>query len=276
MINKEEVKGDFSVLMSVYYKENAVFLRDCLDSIYSSTLRPGEVILVEDGPLTNELYEVVSHYKEKKALKTVRLESNKGLGIALNIGLKECKYELVARMDADDICEPERFMKEYNYLIENKDTVMIGGSIIEYTEDLLTVIGERSVPVSHEEIINKCYLRNPFNHMTVMFRKSAIISIGGYKDHPLMEDYNLWLRLISTGAKVINLSDILVKVRGGNKMVIRRSGITYIKSEYRLMKLINELKITSRKRSYVIFLIRAALRILPVTILSKIYSHLRK
>lgn len=275
MTNMQE-QNLFSVLISVYFKEKPEYLLQCLFSIYSNTLIPAEVVLVEDGPLTQELYNVINFFQHKYGFKTVRLENNQGLGIALNIGLNECTYDIVARMDSDDICEPDRFAKQYNYMITHQDIHLIGGAIIEFSEDLKTKIGNRLVPCDYKDILNKCYIRNPFNHMTVMFRKKTIISVGGYQEHLLMEDYNLWLRLIASGAKVENLPDILVRVRAGQSMIARRSGMHYVISEYKLMQLVAKLKITSKTRAFSIFLLRAVLRCLPVNLLAKIYSYSRR
>lgn len=267
--------GEFTVLISVYYKEKPQYLNDCLKSIYSSTLNPAEVILVKDGPLSNELNDVIDFFVLNNRLKVICLEENKGLGIALNIGLHECNYKLVARMDADDICEPERFRKQYTHLIDNPYVNLLGGNITEYSEDFTSCQGLRTVPSSYDEIRNKCHLRNPFNHMTVMFRKEAILSVGGYKEHQFMEDYNLWLRLIASGNIVENLNESLVKVRAGHQMIKRRSGLSYIKSEYKLMKLINELKLTNRFESLAVFLMRSFIRCLPHNLLHKVYILLR-
>lgn len=269
-------KDLFSVLISVYSKEKPQYLLECLDSIYSGLLVPEEVVLVEDGPLTEELYEVIDVFKKKYGLKTVLLEENKGLGIALNIGLNNCSHDIVARMDSDDICVPDRFLRQYNYMITNPEIALLGGGIVEFSEDLKTRIGVRSVPCGYNNIVKKCYIRNPFNHMTVMFRKSSIFSVGGYQAHYFMEDYNLWLRLIANRAKVENLPDILVHVRAGEGMISRRKGIAYVMSEYELMKLVNKLKITTKYMSFLIFVLRASSRCLPIHLMAKVYSLFRK
>lgn len=276
-MNNEKIRiGAFSVLMSVYCKEKPQYLSDCLESIYASTLLPQEIILVKDGPLSHELNEVIKEFENRKGFKTISLEYNSGLGIALNVGLSECCYDLIARMDADDICEPERFEKQYEHFKKFPELCLLGGCIIEYDASFSTCRGMRKVPLSYQDIISNCYIRNPFNHMTVMFRKSKVLSVGGYKHHPFMEDYNLWLRLIASGYIVENLSDILVKARTGDEMIRRRGGRNYVKSEYELMKLINELKITNKYYSFSIFATRSLTRFLPANLLGKIYSLLRR
>lgn len=274
--NETTLVGEFSVLISVYYKENPLFLKECLESVYASTLLPAEVILVKDGLLTDGLEDVISTFMKKDGFNTVCLDQNHGLGVALNVGLKHCSYDLVARMDADDICEPERFHKQYQYLITNPEVSLLGGYITEYDQNFSCSTGIRTVPCGYQNILSKCYLRNPFNHMTVMFKKETIFDVGNYIDHPLMEDYNLWLRVIKSGKIVDNLPLSLVKVRAGNEMIKRRAGITYIKSEFKLMKLINELKITNRLCSLTVFTMRTLIRCFPRSILGLFYALIRR
>lgn len=275
MTNYDSPVADFSVLMSVYIKENPDFLNESLLSIYTNTLVPTEVILVEDGPLTEDLEKIIDYYRINYGLISVKLEKNSGLGIALNAGIAACNYEIIARMDTDDVCSKDRFEKQISYMQCHTEVALLGGAIAEYSIDLSKETGVRMVPALEDDILKLAVTRNPFNHMTVIFRKNAIIKCGGYQHHLYMEDYNLWLRLIALGYRVANLPDILVKVRAGSEMISRRRGWSYIKSELKLMKLKNKLRIGSKWKTISIFFIRALSRYLPNKILSTLYSALR-
>ena len=154
-------KVKFSVLLSIYYKEKPEYFRECMESIYSQTVLPDEIVLVEDGRLTEELYEAISDYECRPSeinFVTVKLEKNSGLGLALAEGIKHCSNELVARMDTDDICVPDRFEIQLNAFSENPGLDIIGGYISEFSEDMHNIISERTVPLGNNEI--KQYKRN--------------------------------------------------------------------------------------------------------------------
>lgn len=268
----------FSVLLSVYYKESPDFLSDCLKSIIElQSIKPNEIVLVEDGKLTDDLYQVINYWEEQAGslIKRIPLDSNGGLGKALNIGLSHCNNEWVFRMDTDDICFPDRFEKQLTY-IKNKPSVSIfSGQIIEFSDDLSKVTGYRNVPLAHNAIVKLSKTRNPFNHMAVAYKKSVIESVGGYQHHTYMEDYNLWLRVLASGHKSANLNDTLVKVRAGTDMITRRSGKQYIGSEWQLFKLKKDLHCQSTIPAFSTFIARSVPRLLPNKILTKIYSTLR-
>lgn len=270
----------FSVLMSVYYKENEIFLNQSLESVWSNQfLKPNEIVLVLDGPIGADLSRCI--YKWQKIigtkLKVIPLQKNIGLGNALNEGLKHCSYEWVFRMDTDDICKSDRFEKQIQFIMNNPDVVLFGGQIIEFNVDISDADRKKIVPISHNEILDFCKVRSPFNHVSVAFQKSIVELVGGYQHHFLMEDYNLWLRIIGNGYKVSNLPDILLYVRVGNGMHAKRKGLEYIKSEKQLLNLKKELKIQNPIHANIIFLIRSAFRLMPSSLLGKIYNtFLRK
>ena len=167
----------FSVLLSVYYKESAIFLEQCFDSILCQTLQPNEIILVKDGPLTEELETVIKEYASKfSMLKTIPLLKNQGLGKALNEGLKHCTHDLVARMDTDDICKPQRFEKQINIFKYHSEIDVVGSWVDEFTNKPDNLLSTRKLPERHEEIYVYGQKRNPINHPTVMFRKSKVLS----------------------------------------------------------------------------------------------------
>ncbi|MFQ6370359.1 glycosyltransferase [Shewanella sp. YIC-542] len=266
----------FSVLMSLYYKENPDYLNDCLASLFNQTVRADEVIIVFDGPVSADLTSVVDLWLSKLNIIIVPIDVNVGLGNALNIGLKHCTFDLVARMDTDDICLPERFEQQLSIFDRNEDISICGSSIDEFDESMSFLLGHRRVSVSNIDIVRDLPRKNPFNHMTVMYRKNHIISVGGYKHLPWMEDWYLWIRLLSHGFKGMNIYSSLVFARTGDSMIGRRIGLDYVRSEWRLTKIKISLGVVSPFVAYFIFLKRSIPRLLPKPILRFVYSISRK
>ncbi|EPO5266059.1 glycosyltransferase [Providencia rettgeri] len=267
---------NFSVLISLYDKESPTYFDACLSSIFKNSTLPTEIICVFDGKINNNLRAVINEYEFKLPVKIIQLPQNVGLGNALNEGLKYCTNSWVFRMDTDDICHNERFAKQIEYIRYNPDIVLLGSYTEEFDEHMSKSLGIRTVPNEHNAIKQYIKQRNPFNHMTVAFRKDVILSVGGYQHHLYMEDYNLWIRVIAAGHQVGNIDEVLVNVRGGDSMVKRRKGLVYIKSELQLAKLKIEKNIDSPIGAYSNFIIRSLPRLLPTYMLSKVYKKLRK
>lgn len=265
----------FSVLLSLYIKENPKNLSDCLLSLENQTILADEVIIVLDGPITVDLQQVLEIFSDRLPIKLVPLDHNVGLGKALNEGLKHCSNEWIFRMDTDDICLPDRFEKQVAFIKENPDVSLVGGQIEEFEETMSLSTGKRIVPTEYQEICQKALKTNPFNHMTVAYKKSAVLDAGSYQHHLFMEDYNLWLRMIAKGYLVRNLPDILVNVRAGSAMHSRRKGLNYIKSEYNLARLKNRLGLQSQFMAQSYFILRSIPRLFPNFILKTIYNFLR-
>lgn len=221
----------FSVLLSVYYKEKPEFFDKALDSIYNQTVKADEWVIVKDGAIPEELQVVIDRYKQYDGvvIKEVPLEENKGLGIALSVGVPECSYDLIARMDTDDIAVPNRFELQLAEFEKDSDLDICGGQIIEFETDENVPIAERRVPLTHDEIVQYQKKRCAFNHMTVMFKKSKVLEAGNYKHCPLMEDDMLWVDMILSGAKCANIDEYLCKVRTNRDMIARRGGLKYYK-----------------------------------------------
>lgn len=222
----------FSVLMSVYAKEKAPWLKESLESVFNQTLPPSEAVLVADGPLTPELESVISSFKEK--LKLVRLPENKGLGTALNEGLKACSHSLVARMDSDDIAAPNRFELQIAAFEQDKELSVLGGAVEEIDSLTKKKICFRRLPLGDGELKDFLKKRCPFNHMTVMFKKEDVLSAGGYLHLHYMEDYYLWTRMAEKGFKFANLPQILVRARVDSAFYGRRGGFGYFLSNKKL------------------------------------------
>lgn len=271
---------NFSVLSSIYHKEHPAHFNACMESIWDKqTLKPTEIVLIEDGPLTTELDQIIAKWQAKlgKVLRVKKLEQNVGTGKAKNIGLQECTYDIVCIVDTDDIYVPERFEKQIKFLEKNPDVSIVGGQILEFVEDTQNPTGMRNVPLSNEDLRNYAKKQSPFNNMTITYRKSHILEVGGYQHHLWMEDYNLFLRVIAKGHKIQNLPDVLVYARIDNGMHGRRKGFQYIKSEKQLLDLKKQLKLQNPLYANMLFLVRSAFRLLPANLLGKIYNtFLRK
>ncbi|WP_270706321.1 sugar transferase [Clostridium fessum] len=229
----------YSVLMSLYKKEDAGNFKTSINSMIDQTLPPDEIVLVEDGALTKELYDAVNEIKKAHPglITSVINKQNMGLGISLQRGTEMARNEIIARMDTDDIANIERCEKQLKFLNEHKDVSIVGGQIEEFIGDVSNVVGRREVPLTDEELKRYIRKRCPFNHMTVMFRKSDILDVGNYQDWFWNEDYYLWIRLLLFGKKFANLPDTLVKVRTGNEVYQRRGGVKYFVSEWKIQKL---------------------------------------
>lgn len=270
----------FSVLISIYYKEKPEHFNACMKSIWDQqTLKPTEIVLVEDGPLTTELYESIALWSARlqQTLRIIKLEDNVGTGKAKNIGLQNCKYEIVSIVDTDDISVSDRFEKQIRCFEADSELVILGGQITEFVDDITSPSGMRIVPLDNPALRQYAKKQSPFNNMTISYRKSKIMEVGGYQHHLWMEDYNLFLRVIAKGYKIQNLEDVLVYARIDNGMHARRKGYEYIKSEKQLLKLKKELKLQSPIYANILFLLRSSFRLLPSSLLGKIYNtFLRK
>lgn len=271
-MRKEENKIKFSVLLSVYQKEKPENLDIALKSVFDQTLLPNEIILVEDGKLTPELYEIINKYEKNNLLKIVKLEKNVGLGMALNAGLKKCSYNYVARVDTDDECMTTRFEKQIGFLSKNPNVDVVGCNMNEYDEKLVKFISKKRVPETDEEIKKYAKKRNPINHPTVIFKKSKVMEVGSYEDCPYFEDYYLWAKLINNNCVFYNMQESLYKFRAGSSMIQRRGGIKYLKSIKKFEKKLLDLKLIDKKVYYINLLERYIISILPNNMRYKFYK----
>lgn len=243
----------FSVAMSVYKNDSPVFLNEALNSILiNQTVLPDEVVLVIDGFVSKEIKRVIEKYrKEYCGLRIIELKENLGLGNALKIAVENCSYAYVARMDSDDISTPNRFKKQIDYITNNKNIDIVGGNIAEFINNKNEIISKRIVPTSDKEIKQYIKKRCPFNHMTVMFKKSSVIKAGNYIDWFQNEDYYLWIRMVLNNATMANIDEILVNVRVGNEMYMRRGGIKYFISEHNIQRYMKEKGIINNFRFFI-------------------------
>lgn len=214
----------FSVLMSVYHKENPIFLRNAIESVsIKQTIKPNEIVLIQDGPLTDELYHVISYFKsELPYFKTYSMEKNSGLGKALEYGVTKCTYDWIARMDSDDISIPDRFEKQVEYLEQHENIDVLGSNITEFGENPEDVVSIKRMPNTHADIRAMLRRRTPICHVTAFIRKEKLLAAGGYQDLPYVEDYYLWARMFVNSSQFASVDESLVLVRVGNGMLARR------------------------------------------------------
>lgn len=233
----------FSVSMCVYGKDNPEWFRTAVDSILNQTRKPDEVVLVVDGPVPQELDDVINPFEQNSIFKVIRLPENKGHGEARRVGLNNCSNELVALMDADDISAEDRFEKQLAMFESDSKLTIVGGNITEFVGTPDNIVEARVVKSDDASIKEDMKKRCPMNQVTVMFKKSRVDSVGGYIDWYCEEDTYLWLRLFLDGAKFANLPDYLVNVRIGKEMYQRRGGTKYFMSEAKLQKFMLDNKI---------------------------------
>lgn len=223
----------FSVAMSVYKSDNPNFFDRALSSITDEqTIIPNEIVLVVDGPVNDEINAVIDKYESKyEIFKVIRLEQNGGLGNALKIAVENSSNELIARMDSDDVSVSTRFEEQLKYFETNPEIDIVGGDITEFIGEENNIVGKRSVPLSNESIREYMKTRCAMNHVSVMYKKKAVESAGGYQDWFWNEDYYLWIRMWLNGAVFANTGSVLVNVRVGEEMYQRRGGSKYFESE---------------------------------------------
>ena len=268
-----------SVLMTVYSKDNPLHFSQSLTSIWDyQILKPDEICLIVDGKIPNQLNNCILEFSQKcQVLNVQYLPLNIGLALALRKGVEICRYELIARMDADDIALPERFLVQSKYLKDHPEIVVLGTAISEFNElpgDLFRI---KSQPSNFAELAKYARLRNPINHPSVMFRRSSILKVDSYKDMKNFEDYYLWLRIMKNGYKIENLYEVLLNFRVGNGMINRRRGFKYMQDEYHFLKTVRKENLIQYRYFLISLINRIILRILPYNVVNVVYKHfLRK
>ncbi|MFC3884667.1 glycosyltransferase [Bacillus songklensis] len=214
---------DYSVLTSVYYKEDPEYLKLSVLSMLNQTVPTNDFVIVKDGPLTDELEDVLRDFEKKYTnINIISLSENVGLGSALNAGLNKCKNELVARMDTDDIAFKNRCQLQLEEFASDPELDIVGSFMYEFYDNPEQFTAIKRVPITHKEIYKFAKRRNPFNHPTVMYKKSTILSNGGYSTLRRGQDIELFTRLLYQGCKGKNIDKPLVKFRTNDNMYKRR------------------------------------------------------
>lgn len=227
----------FSAAMCVYGGDNPVFFKDALDSVLSQTLQADEFILVVDGPISESIENVIAQFENRiPSMRIIRLSDNKGHGIARNTALLSCKYDYVIFADADDINVETRFEKQIKAFELDEKLSVVSSACFHFCNSINNVINKESVPVSNEEIRKKMKTSCPICQPSVALKRGDIISVGGYQDWYLAEDYYLWLRLFIAGKKFGNIEEPLVYIRTTKDQMNRRGGWKYFNSMREIYK----------------------------------------
>ncbi|GCD77077.1 putative glycosyltransferase [Thermaurantimonas aggregans] len=267
-----------TVLLPIYHGDKALWLRESLKSIEAQTAKASEIIIVQDGPISGELEEELHRWqKHLPEIKIVKLPENRGIPAALNAGVQAASQPWIARMDADDIAEPYRFEIQWQFLQRHPEVAIIGSWIDEYDEGMKYKLASRELPTSHADIFRFAHWRCPFNHQTVLYRRDAVLSVGGYPLEKVMgEDYVLWTRLLHAGYLAANIPKALVRVRAGTSLIYRRRGRKYLKLEYKSMYMIYQMGFYKWYHYVIQLLIRTTVRLMPVSLVESVYKLLRK
>lgn len=266
----------FSVLLSVYKKENPYFLSCAFKSIWDDqSVKPDQIVLVQDGQLTDQLYQEIGRLKSdlSEVLTIVDLPVNVGLALALNAGLEYCSYELVARMDTDDLAMPERFEKQVDFMSKSTEIAVCSGQIEEWNQDFSERVSVRRLPVSHSDIVKLAKSRSPISHPAVMFRKSTVLNSGGYPEiYP--EDYLLWGRMLAKGYKFANLPSVVLKMRVDDAIGERR-GKRFLAGIFKTYSELHKIGFITRKEMIKNSFLRAFVSLSPVWLRKSIYKFAR-
>jgi len=269
----------YSVLMSLYAKERPEYLPLAIDSMLNQTVKPDEIVIVKDGPLTAELDAILDRYAQAapELFTIVPSEKNIGLGLALNLGLEHCRNELVARMDTDDIAKPERCEKQLAAFEQDPDLVLLGSSVDEFHDTPDTVVSRRVVPTTHEDIYEFAKRRSAFNHPTVMYKKSKVLGVGGYGDLRRNQDVDLFARMLFSGCKAGNIEESLLYFRSNDALAKRRRSWENTKSYINTVKKLWKMGYSSFTDYAIVAIAQTGMFLMPVKIQHWVYkTFLRK
>lgn len=267
---------DFTVLMSVYKNDEVELLDQSLDSILvNQSIIPSQVVVVVDGKIPENLEKTIDRWSDNYSqVLIVKLKTNVGLSNAMNVGLESCSFDIVFRMDADDISEPDRFKKQLLVFSNNPDVSMVGGYYRQFDCSMSKQVGERTLPLKYEEIIKYGMRRTPINHVTIAFKRSDALAVGGYPNTRLQfEDWWLALRFIKENKKIINVPEFLVDVRSSDSFYSRRSGVRYLKDEVTAMFYMYKEGILPLFYAITNILLRAPVRLAPAKTISWFYER---
>jgi glycosyltransferase involved in cell wall biosynthesis len=277
-LNVVSFPGGFTVLMAVYRNDNVALFNQAVHSVFANTLLPNHCLIVVDGPVTKALNIAIASLEKTygPTLQFLRLPKNLGLAQALNAGIKQIHTEWIVRADADDINLPNRFLELAAAIKDHPGLDLLGSHILEINQ-ANKPINIREVPLSEVSIRKFAKTRNPFNHMTVAYRRDAVIECGGYPNVYLREDYALWCQFLSKKKKLLNIPQVLVHATTGKDMYARRGGWKYSKAEWEMQQLLVAFGLKSAGRGLIDGLLRSTIFMAPSSVRGYIYQYfLRK
>lgn len=267
----------FTVVMSVYVNDQPVYFTEALTSLVScQNLLPCEIVLVQDGALSEALLRVISDFKDKSPvpLNVIALSQNVGAGRARNIGIEAATTDIIAIMDSDDVCLADRFSLQYEFMISHPEVTVCGAQVREMDEGMLSEIAVRQVPVKHFDIAHLMKTRSPISNPVAMFRREAVLAVGGYESG-FAEDYFLWAKLLVAGYKFHNLPEILLNMRTGDTLLQRR-GVSGIGGILRVYRFLYSKGVTTFAEYLLNSLLQIGFRLTPVFVKRLLYKYARK
>jgi glycosyltransferase involved in cell wall biosynthesis len=266
----------FSVAMCTYKEDGPQELSTAIDSVIEQTQQPSEIVLVKNGPIPETLETVIESHQDAhpELFSIINLKRNRARGVARQISIEQCHHELVALMDTDDISVADRFQTQIAYLEDHPSVDVVGGYVAEFDTDPECPDTIRKVPLGPDELESKARFRCPLNQPTVMARKQALLDAGGYRDIEIMEDYDLWVRVLLNGGTIANIPKVLTNVHAGEGMYKRRGGVRYTLAESKLLYEFFEMGFLTLPILVLNLIIRIPVRLLPNALRGAIYSKL--
>jgi glycosyltransferase involved in cell wall biosynthesis len=268
------VSEPFSLLLPVWAGDRPDFLAAAFrSSVDAQHRRPDEVVIVRDGPVGAELTACLDELVASSPVpvRVLALERNVGLGPALDAGLEACVHDVVARMDSDDVSEPQRFAVQLPIVEAGAD--LVGSGLIEFADDAAVEVGRRTPPTDPRDIAVRARFADPFNHPTVVLRRELVRRVGGYGDFALMEDYHLWAKMLMAGARVANVAEPLVRYRVGAGAYARRGGLGQLRAELGLQRRFRAMGFTTWPQFARNVLVRGGYRLVPEAVRRMAYRR---
>jgi len=237
----------YSVLMTVYIKEKAEYLKAAIDSMLNQTVKLSEFVLVEDGPLTEELNKLINEYEKNPIFKIIKLKENQGSGPASAAGVLACSNEWIARLDSDDYSVSNRIEKQFAELEKDPELDVIGANIIEIETENQNNQQKVILPEKNDKIRKFTGRRCPFRTSAILFKKEIVLKAGNYRAFHRVEDYDMFARIVASGAKCMNVQEFLSYMRIDKDYYKRRGGMKLARSIMKLKKEIRKLGLASIK-----------------------------
>ncbi len=260
-----------SVLMAVYAGDRAEWLEQALRSVADQTRPAAQVVVVEDGPLSDDVRAVLD---ADPTLTRIALPVNVGLSAALQAGLAHCDHELVARADSDDVNELDRLARQVAAMAARPELAALSGYVSEFVDDPENPYAIRTVPIGVDVVTRAARWRSPLNHPAVMFRLSDVRAVGGYTGFIGLEDYFLWAKLLAAGRQLDNLPEVLVRMRAGLAQGRRRGGLSYARTEIGLLRAFVRIGFLTRPQALLGATIRVPVRLVPDRVRLLVYRVL--